>query len=226
MKKEKIEELFEHIWLLREEGKDSVDKLKEELKEHGFKVEKGEMEFNKIFEKLKIDGFLKVEGGKVLLTEKGETLAEQVTRRHRLAERLLVDLLQVSEEEAESSACVFEHILSPEVADSICSLLGHPPLCPHGKPIPRGECCKRSEIEVKPVVNRLSDLSVGSNAKIVFTTPSYHKRFDRLIVLGISPGSILKLHQKHPSFVIRIGETEIALDKEIADEIFVKKLFG
>lgn len=226
MKKEKIEELFEHVWLLREKGKNSVDKLKKELKEHGFKVEKGEIEFDKILEKLKINGFLNVEEGKILLTEKGETHAEQVTRRHRLAERLLVDLLQVSEEEAESSACKFEHILSPEVTDSICSLLGHPPLCPHGKPIPRGECCKRFEINVKPVVNRLSDLSVGSHAKIVFTTPSYHKRFDRLIVLGISPGSVLKLHQKHPSFVIRIGETEIALDKEIADEIFVKKLFG
>jgi DtxR family Mn-dependent transcriptional regulator len=42
---------------------------------------------------------------------------------------------------AEEQACYFEHILSPAVTDSICAFLGHPRLCPHGRPIPRGACC-------------------------------------------------------------------------------------
>ena len=63
-------------------------------------------------------------------------------RAHRLAERLFTDVLSLRDEEAvESNACQFEHILSPELTDRICTFLGHPETCPHGSPIPRGKCC-------------------------------------------------------------------------------------
>jgi hypothetical protein len=69
-----------------------------------------------------------------------------VIRRHRLAERLFMDVLSIRDEgEIESSACKFEHILSPEVTDRICTLLGHPLACPHGSPIPQGDCCQRGQ---------------------------------------------------------------------------------
>jgi putative ABC transport system ATP-binding protein len=76
------------------------------------------------------------------LTEKGRKRAADVIRRHRLAERLFTQTFEVqNEDEIEQQACKFEHILSPEVTDKICTFLNHPKTCPHGSPIPPGACC-------------------------------------------------------------------------------------
>jgi putative ABC transport system ATP-binding protein len=81
----------------------------------------------------------------VELTERGRERAGSIIRRHRLAERLFTDSLAMdSESEIEQQACKFEHILSPEATDKICTFLGHPRTCPHGAPIPPGPCCGRS----------------------------------------------------------------------------------
>jgi putative ABC transport system ATP-binding protein len=86
------------------------------------------------------DGTLIVE-----LTPQGRERASSIIRRHRLAERLFTDSLAMdSESEIEQQACKFEHILSPEATDKICTFLGHPRTCPHGAPIPPGECCGRT----------------------------------------------------------------------------------
>jgi putative ABC transport system ATP-binding protein len=78
----------------------------------------------------------------VVFTDKGRQRAEDIIRRHRLAERLFMQTFHVSDEhEIEDQACKFEHILSPEATDRICTFLGHPDACPHGSPIPRGACC-------------------------------------------------------------------------------------
>src|SRR3954464_3031740 len=84
------------------------------------------------------DGTLIVE-----LTARGGERAGHIIRRHRLAERLFTDSLAMdSETEIEQQACKFEHILSPEATDKICTFLRHPKTCPHGAPIPPGKCCK------------------------------------------------------------------------------------
>lgn len=75
-------------------------------------------------------------------TERGQKRAQDVIRRHRLAERLFIQTFQVADErEVEQQACKFEHILSAEATERICSFLGHPETCPHGSPIPPGACC-------------------------------------------------------------------------------------
>jgi putative ABC transport system ATP-binding protein len=82
----------------------------------------------------------------VQLTPRGRERAGNIIRRHRLAERLFTDSLAMdSESEIEQQACKFEHILSPEATDKICTFLGHPRTCPHGAPIPPGPCCGNSE---------------------------------------------------------------------------------
>jgi DtxR family Mn-dependent transcriptional regulator len=84
----------------------------------------------------------------VELTDRGKQRAADIIRRHRLAERLFTDSLALeSESEIEQQACKFEHILSPEATDKICTFLGHPKTCPHGAPIPRGACCRSSEYQ-------------------------------------------------------------------------------
>ncbi len=71
----------------------------------------------------------------------GSQRARNVVRRHRLAERLFKDTFSVDETEAHTQACKFEHIISPELDTRICTFLGHPKTCPHGNPIPPGDCC-------------------------------------------------------------------------------------
>jgi putative ABC transport system ATP-binding protein len=89
----------------------------------------------------------------VELTLRGRERAGSIIRRHRLAERLFTDSLAMdSESEIEQQACKFEHILSPEATDKICTFLGHPRTCPHGAPIPPGLCCgKTSEFAASTV---------------------------------------------------------------------------
>src|SRR4030042_1005403 len=136
----------------------------------------------------------------------------------------LDQLFETTEEEGEEEACKLEHILSPSVTESVCTFLGHPPTCIHGKPIPRGECCAKFKKEMKPLVIPLEELGLGEEGRIVFIAPKSHERLDRLSTLGIVPGSVVRMHQKNPSHVLQIGETTLALDKEIVKDIYVKKV--
>jgi putative ABC transport system ATP-binding protein len=88
-------------------------------------------------------GLLEVRDTRVSLTPRGENRARDIVRRRRLAERLLTDTFAIEEAEANSDACKFEHIISPELDQRICTFLGHPKTCPHGNPIPAGLCCPR-----------------------------------------------------------------------------------
>lgn len=92
-------------------------------------------------ERLAVIGLVNVVDSEVELTERGQRRARDVVRRRRLAERLFTDTFSIGNAEADSQACKFEHIISPELDERICSFLGHPRTCPHGKPIPPGPCC-------------------------------------------------------------------------------------
>ncbi len=169
-------------------------------------------------------GLVVVNLSSIALTPDGMAKAELLVRRHRLAERLFSEILELDEPALNSTSCSFEHVLDPTVTESVCTMLGHPPTCPHGKRIPPGECCKDSRREMTPIVIPLRELTVGANAKIVFITTPYHHRLSRLVNLGVVPGGRILLHQKRPSYLLRLGSTEIAIDEEIAGEIFVRKL--
>ncbi len=210
---EKEDEFLEIIWTLREEGRLAWDQLLESSDIEGTED---------ILKSLAKNGWIDIKGQTVDLLAKGEKRAKELVRRHRLSLRLFYDLFALDGAEAE--ACKFEHILSPEVTDSVCTLLGHPPNSPDGLPIPRGECCAMFKQEMKPLVAPLADLMPGERAKIVFITPESHSRLDRLSAMGVVPGSVVKLHQKRPAYVIQIGETMVAVDKDITKEIFVKKV--
>jgi DtxR family Mn-dependent transcriptional regulator len=168
------------------------------------------------------EGLVRRRGTTLELTEGGESEGRRLLRRHRLAERLLHDLFALDPATAEQQACEFEHILLPEVTDAVCTLLGHPPVGPGGAPIPPGPCCALQERVVTPLVQSLRDVAVGALVRVAFIAPGTHQRLDRLAALGLVPGSRLRLHQKQPAFVIALGETTLALDADIAAEIFVR----
>ena len=212
---DRIDELLELIWTLREEGVSDLDHLLETTQD---------LEARSIIRKMIKDDLFEIEGKRMMLKERGEEKAREIVRRHRLTERLLYEIFEMSEEEVEEEACKLEHILSPGVTESVCTFLGHPPTCIHGKPIPRGECCAKFKKEMKPLVIPLEELGLGEEGRIVFIAPKSHQRLDRLSTLGIVPGSILRMHQKNPSYVLQIGETTLALDRDIVKNIYVKRV--
>jgi DtxR family Mn-dependent transcriptional regulator len=217
VKARKIEELLETVYTEREEGRSDV----EAVLAHVFEGH-AEGKAPEDFRELERMGLVRLDGSRVTLTGEGEERAALVVRRHRLAERLFSDLLALDPEQTEQQACEFEHVLSPEATDSVCTLLGHPPACPHGKAIPPGACCAAFTRVIKPLVTGLASLPLGAKGKIVFVAPRWADRMDRLAGLGVVPGTEVRLTQRSPSVVIEAGETTLALDPEVAAEIFVK----
>ncbi|MFC1544265.1 metal-dependent transcriptional regulator [Gemmatimonadota bacterium] len=211
-----LEHLLHLVWALDEEGERDVEAIRKRW-EHSSDVAT-------LIERAEKDGMLVSTDGRLELTGMGRERTSEIVRRYRLAECLLSEVLLLNESQYEQSACEFEHILGPEVTDSVCTLLGHPPVCPHGRPIPRGACCERFGKEVQPLVVRISDLSPGDVGKIVFISSGRSRRLDKLSTMGIIPGTLLKLHQRKPSFIVDLGETQLAIDGEIAGEIYVKKM--
>jgi DtxR family Mn-dependent transcriptional regulator len=221
MRAQKAEELLETIFTQREEGRDDVASILEHTNEAH-----AEGKCAEDFLELEGQGLVGVDGERVWLTPLGEEKAVSVVRRHRLAERLFTDLFELSPREVESQACEFEHVLSPEATDSVCALLGHPPACPHGKPIPAGACCKTSKAQIAPVVTSLEHLPLGAVARVVFLASRAPGRVSRLLPFGVAPGSEVRLRQRSPAYVLEVGETTLALEREVAREVFVKRLGG
>ena len=86
---------------------------------------------------------LRLDGDTLAFTSHGERRAKEVIRRHRLSERLFYETFGLDKDLLDEHACKIEQSLSPEVTEKICTFLRHPLTCPHGSPIPRGECCLR-----------------------------------------------------------------------------------
>jgi DtxR family Mn-dependent transcriptional regulator len=158
----------------------------------------------------------------VRFTPKGRNESRKIIRRHRLAERLLHDVLEVGEDEMESAACKFEHIISEGVEESICTLLGHPKICPHGKPMPQGKCCRERKKITERIVSSLSELKKGQYGKIVYILTKNHKNLQKLLGMGVLPGMTVEIIQRYPSHVFQIGQTQIAVDTDIANDIYVR----
>lgn len=212
--KQSTDELLEEIWYRRERGEATVTGL---LEASAQPAARGELEH------LAAEGLVTIRDDRVDFTDAGEARARAVVRSHRLAERLLADVLEVPHDEAEKTACLMEHILSPSVVDAVCAFLGHPPTCPHGEPIPPGACCTARKNGVQPVVVPLAEVEPGRTVRIVFMTPGVEKRLDRLAAFGVMPGATLELKQKRPSFVVEIGGTTLAVERDIAREIYVRR---
>ena len=157
----------------------------------------------------------------ISLTSTGLDEARKVVRRHRLAERLLMDVLNTDPGSVEDAACRFEHVLRSGVEENVCTLLGHPRVCPHGSPIPPGRCCNEGLDEANRVVYPLSEMEPGQGGRIMYIHTHGESSIHKLMAMGVLPGFNVSLIQRYPSFVFKVGQTQIAVDADIASEIFV-----
>ncbi|MGP8059581.1 MAG: metal-dependent transcriptional regulator, partial [Acidimicrobiales bacterium] len=119
-----VEEYLEAVLSLKEEGTPVIQaRIAERLGRSAPSV-------SEMLERLCDDGYVRRDGRVVELTEKGSDLAEKVVRRHRLAERVLVDILGLPWHKAHMEAGVWEHVISDDVEERLVILLGNPTTCP------------------------------------------------------------------------------------------------
>ncbi len=137
----RFDHLLEQIWVCGEEGKPAQVERLHASGPAGTLPVAPEEPAARVLSRMADLHLVALENGEAELTPVGSQRARDVVRRHRLAERLFKDTFSVDEAEAHTQACKFEHIISPELDERICSFLGHPKTCPHGNPIPPGNCC-------------------------------------------------------------------------------------
>ena len=212
------DEIPHHIlvraWLNQETGRDEPDHcLSKVAADNRRKAE----------EALQEEGLIDFNEGRLALSDAGAGVAKNLIRRNRLAERLFAVVFNLSEEAVRTQACRMEHekVLTPEAVEGICAFLGHPPTCPHGRPIPPGDCCRLFVQDVKPLVTPLSQGEAGESYRIVFMAPKYHDLLEQLSGLGVVPGVHCFLARKLPAYVLKVGQTEVAIERSVADGIYV-----
>lgn len=147
---EAIDEVLEYLWL-KHEGDDLA---------HETCVRGAQLATGRLLDRMRSQGILRPEA-EPTFTDEGQRRARSLIRRQRLAEKLFSETFQMHEKQVEEEACYFEHLLSPAVTDSICAFLGHPADCPHGKPIPGGECCSGRGASVPAAQARTPDGKLG-----------------------------------------------------------------
>ncbi len=208
---EKAEEILETLWIRMLEEKQGP-------------VPEQELEANsdQPLTELLSAGYITRNNSLVGLTEEGRPSAENVVRRHRLAERLLVDVLDAGDEVNHEKACKFEHLLDRGLDDAICSLLGHPKVCPHGKPIPQGNCCRQMRESASRLVSPLSQLMDGQEGKVAYIYAPKLDQLQKLTAMGILPGVAIRVTQTFPTYVFEVGQSQFAVDKDIAEAIYIR----
>lgn len=210
-----IDEILERIWIFGEENPGN-DCTPGNL--HGINVSDIDLK------EMTDEKLISVGGEKIALLDKGMERVRRIIRAHRLAECLLSEAFSFSEETMEKHACSFEHVLCQPVVDSVCTLLGHPRHCPHGKSIPAGGCCLEKANSVAPIVFPLSELDIESFGKIVTIFTQKHQRLDFLTSAGIQPGMEFFLERKDPVYVMKMDESRFAIEEEVARDILVRAL--
>lgn len=215
---DRIDEALEAIWTSTEAGEPTVARVRRDAV-GGATAE--------LLVDMQSRGLIHIDGdgdaARIAMTDEGQKIGRRVIRGHRLAERLVCDVLGVSLETAEVAACEFEHTLSHDITDSICTLLGHPRVCPHGRPIPEGDCCRQARDEVGPVIVPATALEIGQEGRVAYVALTDHALSHQLANLGVAPGVPMRLHQRWPSFVLKCEETEIAIEESIARCIYVRR---
>ncbi|MFG1794729.1 iron dependent repressor, metal binding and dimerization domain protein [Nocardia sp. NPDC049149] len=176
------------------------------------------------------DGLLLVAGDRHLeLTEKGRSMAVAVMRKHRLAERLLVDIIGLDWQNVHAEACRWEHVMSEDVERRLVEVLNHPTTSPYGNPIPGlDELGIAAPAHAEETLVRLSDLSHGQVHAVVVRRLAEHIQTDPEVIgqlreAGVVPDARVTVETKPGSVVITVpGHDGFELSDEMAHAVQVK----
>lgn len=178
------------------------------------------------------DGLLTVEGDRHLeLTEDGERLATRVMRKHRLAERLLTDVIGLDWELVHEEACRWEHVMSETVERRLLELLDHPTESPYGNPIPGlAELGESSPLEpFMEDVEPLSKVAGADEGRVLVRRISEEMQKDESLMsamrrVGALPDKTVTIVATEAGVLVGSGGESAEIDLEAADHIFVKRL--
>jgi DtxR family Mn-dependent transcriptional regulator len=170
------------------------------------------------------DGLITVTPQKeVILTELGHSHAETMVRRHRLAERLLIDILGLDWADVHEEAHRFEHAISPRVEERILAVLGHPTTCPHGSPIPGSGSSSQAD------VTRLEDAITGDHVTVVRISEEAERDRELLGYFqrsGLLPGREFDVADVEPYnalLVLKHEEASIPVSFPVARNVWIRR---
>ena len=210
-----LEEYLEAIYELEDEG---IRVIQARLAEH---LGHSAPSVSEMVGRLKEEGWVEVRERSLHLTPKGRQRAESVVRKHRLAERLLTDVIGLPWHKTHMEACRWEHVISDDVEQRLVTLLKNPATCPHGNPIP-GAGGHRSDLEA------LAQLAPGDQVRLERVTEQVEVDLDALIYLddhGFIPGADAEVRSRAPDGTITLDleNGSIALGPALAAQLYVSR---
>jgi DtxR family Mn-dependent transcriptional regulator len=177
------------------------------------------------------DGLVTVEGDRHLeLTGEGMRLATRVMRKHRLAERLLIDVIGLEWELVHAEACRWEHVMSETVERRLVELLDHPTESPYGNPIPGlDELGETASDELVEGLELLADLAGAERSSVRVRRISEELQKDEPLMgtlrrIGAVPDKVVGVSTTQAGVLVGSGGESAELDLEAASHIFVSRV--
>ena len=212
-----VEEYLETMLALVEEG---VPVIQARIAE---RLGRSAPSVSEMLDRLIDDGYVTREGRRLDLTDSGRQLAEKVVRKHRLAERLLVDVIGLEWHKVHREAGRWEHVISDDVEARLVELLGDPATCPHGNPIPG------SHTTPPPVSTRsLADAAPGERVRLVRISEEVELNLGSLTLLGeggFIPGVVAVVGPRAIDGTVEVrvdgNGDALRLSADLSDRLFV-----
>jgi DtxR family Mn-dependent transcriptional regulator len=210
-----LEEYLEAIWELEEEG---TRVIQARLAEH---LGHSPPSVSEMVRRLRDEGWVQVRDRALHLTPKGRERAVSVVRKHRLAERLLTDIIGLPWHKTHIEACRWEHVISDEVEERLVALLENPTTCPHGNPIP-GAGPERDDLLA------LAEVNLGERVRLERVTEQVEVDLEALVYLddhGFIPGADAEVRSRAPdgTVTLDLDEGTIALGPALTTQLYVSR---
>ena len=208
-----LEEYLEAIHGLEEEG---VSVIQARLVE---RIGHSAQSVSEMVHRLEAEGYLRRDGRGVRLTALGRRRAESVVRKHRLAERFLVEVVGLPWHRAHLEAGRWEHVISDEVEARFVEILGNPSTCPHGNPIPGAP-------QPAAVQRQLAEADPGARVRLARITEQIEIDLGALEYLsehGLVPGTDATVVSRAPdgTLTLEIGGSSVALGPAMCRQLYV-----
>jgi DtxR family Mn-dependent transcriptional regulator len=212
-----VEEYLETMLGLAEEG---VPVIQARIAE---RLGRSAPSVSEMLDRLIEDGYVTREGRRLSLTESGRALAEKVVRKHRLAERLLVDVIGLEWHKVHREAGRWEHVISDDVEERLVQLLGDPATCPHGNPIP-GSHSAAPAVATRP----LAEVVVGERVRLLRISEEVELNLGSLTLLddgGFIPGAVALVGGRDADGTVEVtvegGDEKLRVSPDLSGRLFV-----